>query len=97
MIEKASGKVILYTGSAAATKDIAVPNFIGMTATQANGLITSLGLNIKIEGTNNYLTGTEARVYEQSVEPGSMVSLGEVIKLTFRYEDADYVKNELEH
>lgn len=97
MIEKASGKVILYTGSAAAAKDITVPNFIGMTATQANGLITSLGLNIKIEGTNNYLTGTEARVYAQSVEAGSMVSLGEVIKLTFRYEDADYIQNELEH
>lgn len=89
MIEKASGKVVLYTGSAAAEKDIEVPNFVGMTATQANGLIMALDLNIKIEGTNNYLTGTEARVYAQSVEAGTKVSKGEVIKLTFRYEDAD--------
>lgn len=89
MIEKASGKVILYTGSSAAAKDVEVPNFVGMTATQANGLIMALDLNIKIEGTNNYLTGTEARVYAQSVEAGTKVSRGEVIKLTFRYEDAD--------
>jgi len=89
MIEKASGKVVLYTGTASPQKDIEVPNFIGMTATQANGLITSLGLNIKVEGTNNYLTGTEARVYAQSVEAGSKVGIGEVIKLTFRYTDSD--------
>ena len=91
MIEKASGKVVLYTGDAGVTKDVEVPNFVGMTATQANGLIMALDLNIKIEGTNNYLTGTEARVYEQSIAPGTRVALGEVIKLTFRYEDADEV------
>ena len=91
MIEKSSGKVVLYTGDASVSKEVEVPNFVGMTATQANGLIMALDLNIKIEGTNNYLTGTEARVYEQSVAPGTKVALGEVIKLTFRYEDADEI------
>ena len=60
-----------------------------MTAAQANGLIINLGLNIKIEGTKNYLTGTDAVVYSQSIAAGTKVVKGEVITLTFRYMDGD--------
>ena len=45
--------------------------------------------NIKIEGTKNYLTGTGAVVFEQSLPPGTKVAKGEVITLTFRHMDAD--------
>ena len=60
-----------------------------MTAIQANARLIGLGLNIKIEGTKNYLTGTGAVVFSQSVAPGTVVKKGEVITLNFRYMDAD--------
>ena len=88
-VEKASGKIYLYTDSSLVEENITVPNFTGMTAQQANGLIINLGLNIKIEGTKNYLTGSGATVYSQSVASGTKVARGQVITLTFRYMDAD--------
>ena len=60
-----------------------------MTAAQANALIISKQLNIKIEGTKNYLTGTGAVVYSQSIPAGTKVAKGEVIVLNFRHMDAD--------
>ncbi len=88
-VEKASGKVYLYTDASLVEENITVPNFTGMTAQQANGLIINYGLNIKIEGTKNYLTGSGAVVYSQSVAAGTKVAKGQLITLTFRHMDAD--------
>ena len=91
-VEKSQGKIYLYTESDLTGKSenmSTVPDFTGMTAAQANGLIINLGLNIKIEGTKNYLTGTDAVVYSQSIAAGTKVVKGEVITLTFRYMDGD--------
>lgn len=88
-MEKADGTVYLYTDSSLVTKDVTVIDMTGWTAAKANAWIISQGLNIKIEGTKNYLTGTGAVVYKQSVAAGTKVAKGEVITLTFRYMDAD--------
>ncbi len=88
-IEKQSGKIYLYTDKSLLEENVTVPDFTGMTAAQANARLIGLGLNIKIEGTKNYLTGTGAVVYSQSVAPGTKVGKGEVITLTFRHMDAD--------
>lgn len=91
-IEKANGKIYLYTDSSLkddAEYTVEVPDLVGMTAAKANAMLIGRGLNIKIEGTKNYLTGTGAVVYSQSISPGTKVSKGEVVTLTFRYMDAD--------
>lgn len=91
-IEKADGTIYLYTDADLMENKentVTVPDFTGDTAVTANARIISLGLNIKIEGTKNYLTGTGAYVYKQSVAPGTQVAKGEVITLTFRHMDAD--------
>lgn len=88
-VEKQSGKVYLYTDASLVDESITLPDFTGMTAIQANARLTGLGLNIKIEGTKNYLTGTGALVFSQSIPAGTKVAKGEVITLTFRYMGPD--------
>jgi beta-lactam-binding protein with PASTA domain len=48
-------------------------------------MIINAGLNIKIEGTKNYLSGTGATVVAQSPAAGTKVAPGEVVTVTFRY------------
>ena len=48
-------------------------------------MIINSGLNIKIEGTRNYLSGTGAVVVAQSPAAGEQVPEGTVVTLTFRY------------
>ena len=88
-IEKANGKIYLYTDKSLVEENVTVPNFTGMTAAQANAMLTGLGLNIKIEGTKNYLTGTGAVVFSQSIPAGTKVAKGEVVILTFRHMTTD--------
>ncbi len=91
-IETASGArgiVYLYTDGEKAENEVTVPSFSGMTPMQANGLVIQLGLNLKVEGTNNHLTSSDVVVYEQSLPAGAKVAKGQVITLTFRYMGAD--------
>lgn len=83
--EKASGKVILYTGSEKPKDEITVPSLTGKTAMAANSLVINAGLNIKIKGTQNYLSGTGAVVVSQEPAAGTKVSRGSVVTVTFRY------------
>lgn len=84
-VEKANGRVILYTGAEKPQESITVPNLIGKTAVAANSMVINAGLNIKIEGTKNYLSGTGATVVSQSPAAGTVVARGEVVTVTFRY------------
>lgn len=90
-IEKADGRVILYTGSAKEEATIVVPNLIGKTAVAANSMIINAGLNIKIEGTKNYLSGTGATVVSQTPAAGTVVAKGDVVTVTFRYLDDEEI------
>ena len=88
-VEPGSARIILYTTDEAvkSKKTLKVPNLEGMTAVAANGTLVNLGLNIKISGTKNYMTGKGAVVVEQSPAAGTEVYEGSVVNVTFRYLD----------
>ncbi len=89
-VEPGSAKIILYTSREELNNKemVKVPDLTGMTAVAANGTLANCGLNIRIVGTNNYMSGTGAVVVSQSIAPGEMVEKGTVIEVTFRYLDA---------
>ena len=87
VIEKASGKIIFYTDKSAEPETVRVPDVTGMTALAANQSLINAGLNIRIRGTKNYLSGTGAIVISQSVEAGTELPRGSVVEVTFRYLD----------
>jgi stage V sporulation protein D (sporulation-specific penicillin-binding protein) len=87
VVEKTSGRIILYTERAAEPKTVKVPDVTGMSAVAANRTLINAGLNIRIRGTKNYLSGTGAVVITQSVESGTEVPKGTVVEVTFRYLD----------
>ncbi len=60
-----------------------------MNAQQAVKRATNLGLTVKIEGNPNYLTGSGASVFSQSLEKGTKVAKGTTIVLNFRHMEAD--------
>ncbi len=91
VLERENGRVILYTESGIEPETVIVPNVTGMSAVAANQALVNAGLNIRIFGTKNYLSGTGAVVISQSLEPGSEVQRGTVVEITFRYlDDKDY-------
>ncbi len=90
VVEKASARIVAYTDRGAEAETVKVPDVTGMTAVAANQTLINAGLNIRIEGTKNYLTGTGVTVVAQSVKKGTEVPRGTVIEVTFRYlEDTD--------
>lgn len=77
------GVVILYTDETSADKTVTVPNFVGMTATEANKAAGAAGVNIEFSG-NTSSSGLKA--YRQSVEAGSSVEAGTIVTVYFRDE-----------
>ncbi len=93
VVEKSASRILGYIDAATENEMVQVPNLVGgdTTALVANQLLINAGLNIRIYGTKNYMSGTGPRVIEQSVAPGTWVPRGTVIEVTFRYEgDSDY-------
>ncbi len=89
-IERLSdNKVYLYTDKSLISEDITIIDFVGMNAQQAVKRATNLGLTVKIEGNPNYLTGSGASVFSQSIEKGTKVAKGTTIVLNFRHMEAD--------
>ncbi len=89
---EAKGKVYLYTDKTQSDDNmVTVPNLVGKSASTANAMLMGLKLNIKIEGTKNFLSSSdsEALVFEQSIPAGTKVLRGQVVTLTFRYMDSD--------
>ena len=90
-VENSRAKIILYTESNATPEMVTVPDLSGKTAVAANETLANRDLNIRIQGTNNYLSGTGAVAISQSHAPGTQVEKGTVITVTFRNkEDMDY-------
>ena len=88
-VESANAKIILYTDRDPEKSLVKVPDVIGKTAVTANELLANHNLNIRIEGTNNYLSGSGAVAISQSHTPGSEVEPGTVITVTFRNKERD--------
>lgn len=90
VLERQTGKIILYTTKNAIPDTVTVPNVTGMNAVAANQTLVNAGLNVRILGTKNYISGTGATAIMQSIPPGSEVPRGSVVEVTFRYlEDTD--------
>lgn len=75
-LAKDTGKVIFYCGDAQPEKTVTVPDVMGKSASAANKLLINAGLNVRIEGTQNYQNGTGAVVVSQSPAADLVVTEG---------------------
>ena len=94
MMESHNAKLIFYTETDMEKTTVTVPDLSGKTAVAANEILANYGLNIRIAGTNNYMSGSGAVAVAQSHAPGSIVERGTVITVTFRNQDADDIVQE---
>lgn len=76
-----NGTVILYTEKTEKST-VEVPDFSGLTISQANSLAGEYNLNIEISGNN--LSNAAVVAYRQSVEPQTSVEAGAVITVSFK-------------
>lgn len=86
-VEAARARLILYTSKQASEETVIVPDLLGRTAVSANEVLANRRLNIRIQGTNNYLSGTGAVAISQDIPAGTEVAPGTVITVTFRSKD----------
>ncbi len=89
VIEASDARIVCYTDREPELLSVKVPDLTGMTALAANKKLVDSGLNIRIFGTKNYMSGTELKVVKQSLAPGTEVPLGTVVEVTFLYEEED--------
>lgn len=75
------GKIVLYTENVE-KKTVKVPNFVGMSVSEANSVASEYNLNIEITG--NSLSSAGIVAYRQSIEEGKTVEAGTVITLKFK-------------
>ena len=83
-MESARARLILYTERRAERTTVTVPDLLGRTAVSANETLAARQLNIRIQGTNNYLSGTGAVAIAQDPPAGTEVEIGTVVTVTFR-------------
>lgn len=86
-VEVSSAKIVVYTERGATPNMVTVPDLTGKTAVAASEMLASRHLNIRIKGTNNYLSGTGAVAIAQSIPAGTQVEAGTIITVTFRNKD----------
>ena len=78
------GVVILYTEETE-EKSVSVPNFVGLTATEANKAAAAVGINIEFSGNTS---SAGLRAYRQSIDAGQSVGAGTIVTVYFRDETA---------
>ncbi len=78
------GTVILYTEKTA-DKTVTVPEFKGLTATEANKAAATAGVNIEFSGN---ITTSGLKSYNQSIKKGTKVDAGTVVTVYFRDESS---------
>ena len=77
------GTVYLFVGDAKATKEIVVPDVTGRNAKQAEALLINAGLNVRLMGSSESMSGSDSAVSAQSIAAGTLVKKGTVVTLTF--------------
>lgn len=75
------GVIVVYTDSDSTHETVTVPDFTGMTVSQANAAATDSGLNIRISGSNK---SGAVYAYKQSIEKNTQAEMGEVITVYFK-------------
>lgn len=75
------GTVVLYTQKNYKAQTVKVPDFTGLSVSEANTLAAECGLNIRFSGNN--LESSSVTAYRQSSEKGSKVEKGTVITVYF--------------
>ena len=75
------GMIVLYTEKDYKAETVTVPDFTGLTVSEANRVALSNGLNIKISGSS--LNSGAVYAYKQSVASGESVNMGEIITVSF--------------
>lgn len=80
-----NGVIILYTQANHEKETTIVPNFMGLTISQANRAAIGAGLNLKVSGSASQESSVVA--YKQEIEEGSSVEAGSVITVSFRTTD----------
>ncbi len=88
-VESAQAKIILYTEKGMEKATATVPDVLGKSAVSANELLANHKLNIRIEGTNNYLSGSGAVAISQFPAAGTEVEIGTVVTVTFRNQEQE--------
>ncbi len=93
VMDKETGKLILYTGSSSSEIEaemVIVPDVTGVSAKAAMQAMINAGLNVRLKGTNHSTTSATVKVVSQSIEKGISVPRGTVVELRFlSYEDED--------
>lgn len=73
------GTIVVYTDDSSEKTMATVPDFTGMTVSQANIAAKNAGLNMSING-----TAENSTAYAQSIEKGTSVEAGTIITVSFR-------------
>jgi stage V sporulation protein D (sporulation-specific penicillin-binding protein) len=76
-----NGTVVLMTDTASESRQVTVPNLVGLTLSQANSAAAEAGINITVSGAA--LTGGNAKSHSQGVAAGTKVSPGTVVNVGF--------------
>ena len=76
------GMVVLYTTEDYEAETVIVPDFTGLTVSEANRLALNSGLNIRISGSS--LNSGSVFAYKQNRNAGESVNKGEIINVSFK-------------
>ena len=77
----AKGRVVLYTEKDS-KKTVKVPDFTGLTISEANRAASDAGLNVEINGNN--VSSATVVAYRQSTDKGTEVEIGSVVTVSFK-------------
>ena len=77
------GTVVLYTDQESSSEKVAVPNFEGVSVSDANYLAAEAGVNVSLSG---QVSSAESTAISQSVPEGEEVAPGTVIVVNFSTE-----------
>lgn len=75
------GVVVLYTETDS-KQTVKIPDFSGLTISEANSLAAENNINIEISGNN--LTSSSVVAYNQSIEPDTETEIGSVVTVKFK-------------
>lgn len=74
------GTIVLYTDQSGTDEKVTVPNLVGFSVSEVNGIASSYGLNVSVTG---MVSSSDSTSTTQSVPEGTEVAPGTVITVTF--------------